>query len=556
MGNLFHMDAEFDNQTSLRTIFDYGKSLLKWSWLLILVAALAAAVVYYYSNREPRVYQASTRLVFNTSSGSSDMINSSQARALTVTYAKTMITKDLLQKVANELKYPVTASVSTTADPESPIIIISVQDNDAQKAAQTANAVARVIKQQVESDQSSSYIQLESSIEDQVSRIDAELNKINERLAQLQDTNQLGGGVDDREPVDTETYVLRSQLEMSLSQLTQTRYSLVYNLQQVRLTKIKSSIVVNQLDPAVPNPKPIKPQPLNAALLGGLVGLFVSGGSVFLGTYLKDEIRDPGEINQLWGLPVLGSIPRSKLNGESLVSLSQPRSPVVEAYRLLRTNLQFSNVDSPVRTMLFTSPSEGDGKTTTASNLSVVMAHDNSKVILIDCDMRKPNVHNLFGMQNRLGLSNLFVQTQHAPKDVVHKTEVDGLYLVTGGSVPPNPTELLNSNKMKQLVESMKAEVDIVLLDCPPLLVVADALVLSPRVDGVVLVVNPHRTKRAMINDAVNQLRQVNANILGVVLNGVDFPRSYYYYKSRYYGKNKEQSSLLPRLKLRPLKWK
>lgn len=529
------MESGDSSKINISNLFEFGKIFLKWSWLLIIIASLAGFLAYYLSDLKPRVYQSSTRILVNVSSNVADVDGSTQPVQLTNTYAKTLVTKALLNVASEKLGYPITGSIRASADTISPIIEIVVTDNEPVKAANTANAVAITFIEDVETKQTSRYKELETSIEDEIARIDAELTSINQELADLQLTS--GRLSTEISSSDTEEYVKKAQLELLLTQLTQTRYSLVYNLQQVRLSEIKSVTILTQLDPAVPNYNPVEPQPVKAAVIGGVLGLFFASGLVFLVVYLQDKIRDPREITQVWGVPVLGLIPINKMDNKSVISMIQPRTPFVEAYRVLRANLQYANIDKPIHTILITSPSSGDGKSTVSSNLAVVTSQNNSKVILADCDLRKPTIHKLFQLTNRSGLTDLFINKQAALSGAFKKTRVEGLTIITSGKLPPYPSALLNSNAMEEILEKFKQQSDLVILDSPPILSMADAVVLAPRVDGVILVVNLQTTKRSMLLDSINQLQQVKTNLLGVVVNGVKVKRAYKYYYNRYYGK-------------------
>ena len=215
----------------------------------------------------------------------------------------------------------------------------------------------------------------------------------------------------------------------------------------------------------------------------------------------------------------------------NLITNTNPRSPISEQYRTIRTNLQFSSVDSELQTMLFTSSGASEGKSTTVANVAVVYAQQGKRVLLIDADLRKPTVHYSFRVDNVRGLSNLLVD--NIPfDDVVHETNIENLHVVTCGPIPPNPSELLASNKMDSMIEELKKVYDVILIDSPPVLAVTDAQILSALVDGVVLVVRSKETEIEAAQKAVELLQASKAKILGAILNGQDKKNSnnYYYY--------------------------
>lgn len=206
------------------------------------------------------------------------------------------------------------------------------------------------------------------------------------------------------------------------------------------------------------------------------------------------------------------------LNGQSgLVAARSPRSAAAEAYRTLRTNLRFSSLDRDVRSVLVTSAGPGEGKTTVAANLGVALAESGKRVLLVDCDLRKPGLHALFGLPLAPGLSNALADD--LPDPPLRATSQPGLSVLTAGDPPPNPAEFIASARLAHLLNRLRSTVDLLVLDSPPVSVVADAAVLAPAVDGVILVVSAGRTKRELAQRAKQQLETVGARLLGAVLN-------------------------------------
>ena len=216
-------------------------------------------------------------------------------------------------------------------------------------------------------------------------------------------------------------------------------------------------------------------------------------------------------------------------NRETLIAYSNPRSPVAEAYRQLRTNIQFSTLDKPLRTLLVTSTSPEEGKSTTLANLAITIAQTGSTVILADCDLRRPTIHQLFGVKNGTGLTSVLIDSS-VKEFPFQDSGIPNLRLLPSGPLPPNPSELLGSRRMTELIDQLKEEADFVLFDSPPIVAVTDAAVLATKMDGVLLVIKAGTTKRELAKKAKDLLERVNANLLGVVLNNVRYETGLHHY--------------------------
>lgn len=294
----------------------------------------------------------------------------------------------------------------------------------------------------------------------------------------------------------------------------------------------------------------VRPRTSVNTMAGGVLGLVLAAVVAFLLEYLDDTVKGVEGVERFVKLPTVGTIPRmtaSQAQGSRggasaggtmtvsvpgngrLINHRNPRSPVAEAYRQLRTNIQFSSLDKPLKTIAFTSAGPQEGKSTTIANLAIAIAQTGSKVIAVDCDLRRPTMHTLFGVKNVSGLTSLIVEQS---LDDLHtqETDVPNLLVLPTGPLPPNPSELLGSRRMGEIIERLKEEADYVLFDTPPVVAVTDAAVLATRVDGVLLVVSANKTKRELAQRAKEQLEKVGANIIGVVLNNVKYDTSLHNY--------------------------
>ncbi|MGN7938762.1 CpsD/CapB family tyrosine-protein kinase [Virgibacillus sp. 6R] len=212
--------------------------------------------------------------------------------------------------------------------------------------------------------------------------------------------------------------------------------------------------------------------------------------------------------------------------------MTNPKSPIAEQFRTIRTNIQFSSIDEELQTIIVTSSGPGEGKSTTTANLAVVFAQQGKRVLLIDADLRKPTVHYTFRTENHVGLSNVLTR-QSTLEEAVSLTSQDKLWVLSSGPIPPNPSEILGSKGMHTLIEQAKNDYDVIVIDTPPVLAVTDAQVLANQADGVVLVVSSGKTERESAKKAKELLDSAKAKILGVVLNNKKAEETHYYY---YYG--------------------
>ncbi|MEW6376857.1 MAG: polysaccharide biosynthesis tyrosine autokinase [Thermodesulfobacteriota bacterium] len=302
---------------------------------------------------------------------------------------------------------------------------------------------------------------------------------------------------------------------------------------------------------------PYKPNKKLNLLLAAVVGLFLGVGLAFFFEYLDNTVKTPEEVEQLIRLPSFGMVPEISYERKKrlergasypveLVTFGHPKSILSEAYRNIRTSILLSFSEKPPKRIAITSPNPSEGKTTTVINTAIVLSQTGAQVLIIDGDMRHPRIHRILAEENGAGLSN-FLSGNATLDSILKKTGVPNLYFIPSGPIPPNPSELIGSSLFKEMMESLGNRFDHIILDSPPALGFADSIILSTSVDGVILVVLGGKTSRETLQRTKEILRQVNAKILGVVINRVDIHRSdygYYYYRYHYYygkdGKKKE----------------
>ena len=323
------------------------------------------------------------------------------------------------------------------------------------------------------------------------------------------------------------------QIQSALNLYQQIYSNLLTNSESIRLARLQSTPNLIQVEEAIPNNNPISPKTTYNMLIGVVLGLVLSAGTAFVKEYLDESIRDAEMVQEVLQLPVLGYI--GEMDARNIKSTppfvkDQPRSPITEAFRSLRNNLEFTSLDQPLKSVLLTSAGIGEGKTTVAVNLAMVMAQSGKRIVLVDTDLRRPQVHEQLQLSNRVGISDLLLE-RSSLKKVIHTIEPEKLDVITSGVLPPNPAEVLGSERMAAIIQELESEYDFVILDGVPFLL-ADASVLSARVDGVLVVIRTRVTPRSAAIEMVEQLERAGARIIGVALNRIHEDSGMVYYKA------------------------
>jgi non-specific protein-tyrosine kinase len=487
-----------------------------WLPLLVVSVVLAAGVAFAVSSQLPKTYEAKATLIVgqSLSAVNPDYTQIQVSQRLSTTYATVATTRPILDAVIKQLDLGVTSDellkrVRANAPLDSTLLTITAQDADPARAAAIANALAQELI-------AASPAVQGSQAEFQAS-IDADLKATQDQISTTQAQVEALSGLPQRTAAqDAEL----ATLEGRLVSLRSTQATLL------TFSSSKASSLLTVIEPAVAPIAPVSPRPLLNTLLAAVLGLLLAAGVAFLAEYLDDSIKDSDEVQEVAGLSTLGAIVRMKGDRARseiyrLAALLYPRSSVAEAYRTLRTNVEFASLDEPIRTLLVTSSIPGEGKTTTAANLAVVFAQAGRRVLLVDADLRKPGVHLVFDLTNTHGLTTL-LRNEHVDLGaVVQATEQDNLRVLTTGPLPPNPAELLGSQRMRAILDRLKVDHDLIVFDSPPLQAVADSAILSSFVDGTLFVIDARRGRRRTVRLAREALAKAGANVLGAVLNQI-----------------------------------
>jgi succinoglycan biosynthesis transport protein ExoP len=515
------------------------------------------------------------------------------------TFIELLKSSSIFDKASQTLGYPVSPNqIEASQVNDTRILSIVVEDTNPQRAVDIANAIVKALIQQNEELEASRYKSSDESLQTQITQVEGKIAEyqtnlnnqsslnLSEQLAQVEaqltplqaevtqlkkdiailtptftaeskaKVTELNARLDQIEPLLTsyqkiyadlvvgtsgtgqkDSNALAARLQSTLTLYQQIYLNLVNTRESIRLSRLQNSQSINQIQAPVVPKSPIRPQPLTSTMLGALIGLMLAAGIVFAIEYFDDTLKTPEDIERIFGIPLIGYIAEMEANstGNSVYVSSQPRSPISEAFRSLRTNLEFAGVDKPLRIILVTGAEAGDGKTTIAANLAAIMAQGGKRVVLIDSDLRRPRVHRFFGIQNRVGLTDLFrdgLDLEAVMQQVVSNSMP--ISVITSGSLPPNPAELLGTQKMSQILTKIAKQADVIVIDSPPS-VVSDAQVLAAKSDGVLLVVRPGKTHIGPASATREQLDRAGARILGIVFNRIPRNRDYYYGGYKYY---------------------
>ena len=412
----------------------YFTVLWRWLWLIVLGTLLAGGTAYLVSRNMTPIYRASATLLINQARSPTaiDVSMLDTSARLAKTYAERFTKRPVLAEVSAKLgldigadEFAVEIVVSPVRDTQ--LIELSVESSDPQLAMDIANTLPEVFIKRNAEMQLSRFASSKENLSKQLVIIESDMEATQQAINDLQDSDS---AADQSELARLQTLLTQHQSNYA---------GLLSSYEEIRLAEVQSidNIIVDE--PAELPDKPIKPRKLQNTLLAAVVGCMLAVGVAFLIEYLDDTIKSSEDVGQALGISTLGVITRfqSTDGQDRLIAAAHPRSPISEAYRALRTNIQYSTVDNPLRTLLVTSTNPIEGKTTTVANLGTVMAQAGLSVIVVDSDLRRPALHQYFEASRNLGLTNALLDKSPSTDGYLQTTEVENLRVLTSGPLPP-----------------------------------------------------------------------------------------------------------------------
>jgi succinoglycan biosynthesis transport protein ExoP len=497
----------------------------KFEVAVVAVAALAAAL--FFSFRSTPIYEGRAKvLVRPVQNVTSTSISIPQAPNLD-TERELILSQTVAQRVRRDLKLAVSAgsllnhvTVAVVADTE--VLIIGYHDPDRDAAAGLANGFAEAYVDFRTSHALDQFQAAAGAVQVRINGLQDDITDLNHRIDATSDPTLKDS--------------LRSQRDNLVGQLGALQQKMA-DLQAAGTTLGGAAEVVQRAE--VPT-TPTSPKKVRDGILGVLAGLILGVGFAFLRERLDDRIKSRVELERRMGAPVIAAVPRvpgwRRSEDAQLIMRRDPKNPVSEAYRTLGTNIQYMASRENLRVIMVTSSMGGEGKSTTSSNLAVVLAQAGKRVILVSADLRRPRIHNFFGLRNDVGLSHVLSDGATLTQ-VARDPGIPNLRVITGGFIPHDPAALLGSQRAARFIESLRDAADFVLIDTPPVLAVADASILAPLVDGTMFVLDAEHSSRSAMVQSRDQLENAGATITGIVYNNFDPGQSsaYPYYSSYYY---------------------
>ncbi|MGQ0802754.1 MAG: polysaccharide biosynthesis tyrosine autokinase [Actinomycetota bacterium] len=519
-----------DLETPAMDLRDYVRVVRRRKLIILLGIVVGVGGALGLAYRETPIYQAGTKILVAPRL-SEQILATEQASGTAVgpglaTEIELLNSPKTRQAAAKDLGHVPSVTVQVVGTTQ--VVALIASSTSPEAAAGDANGYAKTyieLRRQTLYDEllaASTEIQKRvGKLDEERAAVESELNALGAPLGEDPDPAREA----DRRRLDERLVTIETQRDVYLQQLTDLEIS-------ANIAEQGGGAEV--IAEATPPSSPVSPKPIRNAIAGLGIGLVFGVGLALLREYLDDTIRnEDGVARATGGLTVVGRIPAvqgwKNRKAPMLVSASNPNSAAAEAYRMLRTNVEFLDLDQPIHTLQVTSAIAVEGKTTTLANLAVTMAKTGRRVIVACCDLRRPRVHEFFGVSHDVGFTSLLLGEVPMSEALQQTSVGTGLLVLASGPPPPNPSELLSSRRAAELFELLSARCDLLLIDSPPVLPVTDALVISGLVDATLVVATAGTTTKRGLHRAVSALRQVDAPLVGTVLNGIGTADAYGY---------------------------
>lgn len=495
-------------------------------WTILLVAALVIGSALFFSYQQTPRYTAESRvLVAALATNPGDLYAPIPTLETEIEVLRSEPVADLVREDLGTTQTPqgllggLTATIVTDSD----VIIVAYNATDPTFARDASTSFAQNYLGYRRQQALEALLASQQAIEERLEFVQTQMSDLDEEIADARAAGE-----------SQEARVLQTQRTALVARL---------GVLQQQLSDVQPDATVRRgggqvIQPASVPTSPSSPDHIRNGLLAAFLGLALGIGLAFLRERLDDRFRGRADVERALEAPVVATIPKFKAHKDPrrrVVVLTDPKGSSTEAYRSLRTNLQFILMQRNIKSLLITSASAGEGKTVTATNLGVALAQAGQKVLLISADLRKPTLEKYFGLERGEGLSTLLMDPNANSWNLIRDTNVQNLRLLPSGGIPHNPAELLTSARMGELIKEFEAIFDVILFDAPPVLPVADASVLGSHLGGAIIVVDAGETNRTAVVHAREELERVGTSILGSVLNAFDPSSSPYYYYEPYY---------------------
>ncbi len=487
-----------------------------WARWIVAGTLIAAVAAYLISGTLPKVYEADARLVVGQalSSNNPDPNQFATAQQLATAYVALAGNRPALEATMKRLGLSMPAKdfaelVSVDVVRDLPFIDIVGRSDNPEQAAAIANAMADELVA-LSPTITGSQSDLATFVDTQMRAIQTQIGDAREEIDRLVALSSRSTAQDDRlETLNNRLVALQGTYGTYLQFATGTQAN--------RITIVEQAVA-----PAAP----ASPRPLFNTAIAASLAFLLCLGAAFLWEQFDDRLKSPEDVEASTSLATIGLV--AQMPGDRrreafyrLATLLYPRSPAAEAFRTIRTNIEFAGLDSGLRTIVVTSALPGEGKTVVAANLAVAFAQAGRRTILVDTDLRRPAAHTIFGLSNDQGLTDLVRTDSIQIEDVAQATEAPNLTVITSGTIPANPAELLGSKRMEAIVDRLKKSAEVVIFDTPPVTAVTDAALMAAKLDATILVIQSHRASRRIVDQGIEALTKVNARIVGAVLNNV-----------------------------------